>query len=134
MIIFVSCNFSFRRNFTKFNSMKVKDLIGLLNAKIICGQPHLDREVEFAFASDLMSDVLTVEMPNIVLLTGNANIQTIRTAEMSEALTIIIFRNKKATPDMAKIANENEMVLLEFSGSMFRASGILYNAGIKPVY
>jgi hypothetical protein len=114
--------------------MKLRELVDLLNAKVICGELHLDRDVEFAFASDLMSDVLTVEMRHIVLLTGMANIQAMRTAEMSDALAIILVRNKKSTAEMKEIARQNEMVLMEYSGSMFRASGILYNAGIKPVY
>jgi hypothetical protein len=114
--------------------LKVKDVIGLLNANIICGNKHLERDVECAFASDLMSDVLTVEMPNIMLITGMANIQTMRTAEMSDAHIVVLVRNKKATPEMIQIAHENDMVLMEYSGSLFRASGILYSAGIKPVY
>lgn len=114
--------------------MKLRELVDLLNAKVVSGELHLDREVEFAFASDLMSDVLTVEMRHIVLLTGMANIQAMRTAEMSDALAIILVRNKKSSSEMKEIARQNDMVLMEYSGSMFRASGILYNAGIKPVY
>ena len=114
--------------------MTVQEIIGLLNANLVSGATHLGSKVEYAFASDLMSDVLTVEMPNIMLLTGMANIQTMRTAEMSDAHVVILVRNKKATPEMIKIAADNEIVLVEFCGSLFRASGILYNAGIKPVY
>jgi hypothetical protein len=114
--------------------LKVTDVIELLKATLICGENHLDRDVEYAFASDLMSDVLTIEMPNIMLITGMANIQTMRTAEMSYAHVVVLVRNKKATPEMIKLAIENDLVMMEYSGSMFRASGILYNAGVKPVY
>ena len=114
--------------------MKISAVVDLLKAQIVSGNEFLDREVSFAFASDLMSDVLTVEMRNIILITGMSNVQAMRTAEMSDALTVILVRNKKASPEMIKIAQENEMVLLECPGSMFRASGILYNAGIKAIY
>jgi hypothetical protein len=114
--------------------MKIREVAGLLNARIVCGENLLDHDVEYAFASDLMSDVLTVEMRNIVLLTGLANIQAMRTAEMSDVRTVILVRNKKANIEMVSIARQNEMVLLEFQGSMFKASGILFNTGIKPVY
>jgi hypothetical protein len=114
--------------------MKIRDIVNLLNAKIIIGETHLDREIEHAFASDLMSDVLTVEMRNILLITGMSNIQTIRTAEICDAQTVLLVRNKKATKEMKDIAIQNDMVLMEFNGSMFRASGILFSAGIKPVY
>lgn len=114
--------------------MKISEIVRLLDARVVCGHQNLERDAEFAFSSDLMSDVLTVEMSHIVLITGMANIQAMRTAEISDSLAVILVRNKKASAEMIEIAKENNMVLIEFSGSMFRASGILYNAGLKPVY
>lgn len=114
--------------------MKLKDVVQLLDAKVICGSRELDREIEFAFASDLMSDVLTLKNDNLLLLTGLANLQTIRTSEMSDICNIIFVRNKKATAEMIELAHENDMVLIECGYSMFKTSGLLYNAGLKPLY
>ncbi|MFP4061091.1 MAG: hypothetical protein ACOC2F_02945 [Bacteroidota bacterium] len=114
--------------------MKVEDVINVLNAKIICGEENLGQEVQAAFASDLMSDVLTLENGNILLITGLANTQAIRTAEMSDIKHIVIVRNKKATGEMIELARENGMTLLECHGTMFKASGLLFCAGLKPVY
>ncbi len=114
--------------------MKIREVVELLNAKVVSGQAKLDAEVEYSFASDLMSDVLTIEKENILLLTGLANVQTIRTAEMSEINNIIFVRQKKATPEMLQLAEENDMILVECDYSMFKASGLLYSAGMKPVY
>ena len=114
--------------------MKLKEVARVLNARVICGEKHLEKEVEYAFASDLMSDALTVEKNNVLLITGLANIQSVRTSEMLLANSILFVRNKKVSPEMKELAEQNDMVLLEFSGSMFKASGILYNAGLKPVY
>ncbi len=114
--------------------MKLREVVDLLNAKVVSGKHHIDSEVEYSFASDLMSDVLTIEKDNILLLTGLANLQTIRTAEMSEITKIIFVRKKKATPEMIQLAEENDMILIECDYSMFKASGMLFNAGMKPVY
>jgi len=35
---------------------------------------------------------------------------------------------------MIKLAKENGMVLIETAYSMFRASGILYSAGLKAIF
>lgn len=35
---------------------------------------------------------------------------------------------------MIRLAEESAIVIMEFEGSMFKASGILYNAGIQPIY
>ena len=114
--------------------MKLKDVVQLLDARVICGSLDLDREIEFAFSSDLMSDVLTLKNDNLLLITGLANIQAIRTSEMSDITNIIIVRNKKATEEMIELADENGMVLLECKFSMFKTSGLLYKAGLKPLY
>jgi predicted transcriptional regulator len=114
--------------------MKIREIVNMLNAKVVCGDSHLDDEVEYAFASDLMSDVLTIDKSNFLLISGMVNIQAIRTAEMSDTQSVLFVRNKKVSKEMEEIAKQNDMVIMEYSGSMFRASGILYSAGLKPVY
>ena len=114
--------------------MKLREVVELLNAKVVSGEAHLDAEVEYVFASDLMSDVLTIETDNLLLITGLANLQTIRTAEMSDISKIIFARKKKATDEMIRLAAENDMILIECDYSMFKSSGILFKSGVKPVY
>lgn len=114
--------------------MKLKDVAEMLNGKVVSGAEHLNKEVEFAFSSDLMSDVLTVQKDNIILLTGLANIQALRTAEMSDISCIVFVRNKKVNTDMLKLGKESGIVLIECPSSMFRASGVLFSNGLKPVY
>ncbi|TVR71265.1 MAG: hypothetical protein EA408_09720 [Marinilabiliales bacterium] len=87
-----------------------------------------------AFASDLMSDVLTLSNDNVVLLTGLATLQTIRTAEMADINCIIFVRNKRVSPEMVELANESGIELIECRYSMFKTSGLLYQAGLGPVY
>jgi predicted transcriptional regulator len=118
----------------KHKRMKIEQIAELLNGKVVCGEEFLDRCVNSVFASDLMSDVLTLRSDDLLLMTGLGNVQTIRTAEMSDINTIIFVRNKKVNEDMLKLAAENDMVLIECPYSMFKASGILYQAGLKPIY
>jgi predicted transcriptional regulator len=114
--------------------MKIRGIANLLDAEIVCGESFADYEVEFAFASDLMSDVLTTKNDSMLLITGLANVQTIRTAEMSDIHCIVFARGKKVSDEMIELAVENEMVLIECRYSMFKTSGMLYAAGIQPVY
>lgn len=114
--------------------MKLEKVAELLNAKVLSGSDQLQREVDHAFSSDLMSDVLTVDTANVLLLTGLANIQSLRTAEMADINQVAVVRNKQVTSEMIDLANENGIVLLSVEASLFRASGILYEAGLKPLY
>lgn len=106
----------------------------LLEAKLIWGEADLYKEIYFGFASDLMSDVLTLDSENILLLTGLANLQVMRTAEMADIHCVVLVRGKKATSDMRELAKENNIVLLETDYSMFRSVSVLSEAGLEPVY
>jgi hypothetical protein len=123
---------------TAFNKnqriVKISDIINLTNARIVTSQKTDDINLDKAFSSDLMSDVLTLDEDNILLITGLANVQLVRTAEMADIRAILLARDKKATPEMICLAEENEIILLESPFSIFRASGVLFSNGIKPVY
>ncbi len=114
--------------------MKILTVIELTEATLVCGSDKTEMVVEQGFSSDLMSDVLTLDTGELLLITGLANIQTIRTAEMADIHYILFVRNKKVTPEMAELAGENHMVLLETPYSLFKTSGILFAHGLKPVY
>ncbi len=114
--------------------MKVKEILRILDARLLCGEDQLEYTVEMAFASDLMSDVLTQSNDHVLLITGLANMQTIRTAEMSDINCVVFARNKKATPEMIELAKESDIVLIACRYSLFRTCGLLYQAGVKPIF
>lgn len=90
--------------------------------------------IEYAFGSDLMSDVLTLEDQIPMLITGLANTQSIRTAEMADIEVILIARGKEVTKEMIELANENDIVLLSSPFSLYKICGILYQNGMKALY
>jgi len=114
--------------------MTIREISSIIQGEVLCGEAFLDQLQLCAFASDLMSDVLTIKVDNFMLITGLANIQSIRTAEMSDIKCILLVRGKEATSDMIELANENGIVLLRTPYSMFKTSGMLYAAGLSPVY
>ena len=113
--------------------MTIRKIAELLNATVCIGENRLDEEVEHAFASDLMSDVLTLK-DTPMLITGLCNVQTIRTCDMATLDIIVVVRNKKVTDDMLELAEDNDMVILSCAYSMFKVCGLLYEAGIKPLF
>ena len=80
--------------------MRVAEIVNITNGKVICGHDLLETEITHAFSSDLLSDVLTINRVGILLITGVANLQTIRTAEMAEVSCVLLVRNKKANQEM----------------------------------
>jgi hypothetical protein len=114
--------------------MNLQDILLAINGRIICGENRLSEEFNYAFASDLMSDVLTIQIANFILITGLVNVQTLRSAEMADINCVIIVRNKKTPSDFIELAKQNNITLIECSYSMFKTCGILYNIGLKAVY
>ena len=114
--------------------MKAKEIVKLIDGQIICGEDRMDESVVYAFSSDLMSDVLTIKVDNFILITGLANIQSIRTAEISDVQFILFVRGKKVTEEMISLAKDNGMAIIQTDYSLYKTSGILYGAGLMPVY
>ena len=114
--------------------MKISEIEKLLNGRVRCGEKKGDLSFEVACASDLMSDVLTLSHDNVLLITGLNNVATIRTAEMSDIHCVILARNKIASSEMLELAKEVGIVIIECPYSVFKASGLLYAAGIKPIF
>ena len=111
--------------------MTVNDIKNMLEAKILCGEEHIDREVHTACGSDMMSDVLAFVKDQSVLLTGLCNPQAIRTAEMMDIVCIVFVRGKMPDESMIELAEEREIVLLSTDMRMFPACGILYTNGLR---
>lgn len=114
--------------------MELRTIVSGINGTVRVGLELMQNKVDFAFASDLMSDVLTVEKDEILLITGLANLQTIRTAEMADIRYIIFARGKNINNEIIQLATENNMVLITTPYSVFRVSGILFQLGIQPVF
>ncbi|MBO4586495.1 MAG: hypothetical protein J5677_01590 [Bacteroidales bacterium] len=113
--------------------MTLLELVKKLDASVVLGEERLDMEVEHCFASDLMSDVLTLK-DTPVLITGLCNVQTIRTCDMANLEVVIFVRNKRPTEDMIELAEDNDMVLICSTYSMFKTCGLLWDLGMKPLY
>lgn len=113
--------------------MNLDQLIGLVNGEIINGAES-NQTFGHAFASDLMSDVLRWHKENMILITGLATIQTIRTAEVSGISCIVLARGKKVSDEMLELAKESGIAIVTSPESMFEISGKLFEKGIKPLY
>ena len=115
-------------------TMKITEVAAALGGHIACGRDRAEITVDYGFSADLLSDVLTLEKEKILLVTGLCSLQTIRTAEMAEIDCIVIARGKKVSPSMVELADRAGVILVECDYSVFRPSGILFDAGLKPIY
>lgn len=111
--------------------MTLKEIIKILNCRVLARHEELDIEITIGCGCDLMSDVLSFIKSGALLLTGLNNPQAIRTAEMSEVKVICLVRDKQPSTEMIALAQENGIFLLTTSLPMFEACGKLYMNGLR---
>jgi len=111
--------------------MTVAQVAGVLDARIVSGADMLDKSVNSACGSDLMSDVLAFVKDQSVLITGLINAQAIRTAEMMDIICIVLVRGKTADESMLSLAKDRQIAVMQTYHSMFTACGLLYESGLR---
>ena len=110
--------------------MKIKTIVELLEAKVLCGEDKLDGAVNSACGCDMMSDVLAFVKEQAVLITGLCNPQVVRTAVMMDMRCIVFVRGKMPTADIIALADDAGIVVLASNERMYTACGKLYANGL----
>jgi hypothetical protein len=111
-------------------SMQIRELLEVLQGKILVENHGLDEEVPLGGAADLMSDVLAFAAEGTVLMTGLTNPQVVRTAEMAGINVIVFVRDKHPPPETIELARDSGMTLISTAYTMYEACGRLYAAGL----
>lgn len=110
--------------------MNIREMIDVLDGKLICGEENLDTELKSACGSDMMSDVLAFVKDQSVLLTGLVNPQVIRTAVMMDMKCVVFVRGKVPDSGVITIAKNNGIVVVCSNLRLYEACGRLYSKGL----
>jgi len=110
--------------------MKVKEIIEIVDAKLLIGEENIDLEIYCGCGADLMSDVMAFVKDSVILLTGLVNIQVIRTAEMMDIKVVCFVRGKVPGEAIIELAREKGITILTTDHPLFIACGLLYSAGV----
>lgn len=111
--------------------MQIKELIPILDARVLCGEDKLDQEIRTACGSDLMSDVLAFVKDKTVLITGLTNVHVMRTAEMLDIQCVVFARGKIPSEEILDEARELGIVVLATKYTNYTTCGLMYEAGIR---
>ncbi|MGB0976212.1 MAG: hypothetical protein ACPGSG_04475 [Prolixibacteraceae bacterium] len=114
------------------HSFSVEELAEGIGRVLIPGVS--DHYFSYGFCSDLMSDLLTIDTPETVLITGLITAQTIRTAHIAEIHCVIFVRNKQIPSNILHIAKELNISIIHSPNTMFHVCGILFSKGLQSIY
>ncbi len=110
--------------------MKLREIIDILDATLICGEGYPEKEIQIAGASDLMSDILAGFSDGCLLLTGLTTIQVIRTAIVAGVGAIVFVRRKRPPEEVIELALAENLPLISTPYSMFVSCGRLHGKGV----
>ena len=106
--------------------MKLSKIVDVLDAKVLNGGDHLEKEITTCGASDLMSDILAGLSDGSILLTGLTTVQVIRTAMVAGVGAVIFVRGKTPPQEVIDLAQEQQLPLISSPYSMFVSCGRLH--------
>ncbi len=110
--------------------MTIHEFLEILDAKPVIPCEH-SVEIKSIFASNMMSEVLTLQDSDAALLTTLNNPQVIRTAEMQDLACVCFTFDKTPSEDTVKLAQEKDIPIVCTSLCLFEACGKLYEAGMR---
>lgn len=104
-------------------SVTIHDIQKILDCEIL--YEANTTPIKGVVASGLMSDVLTTEMEDFLLVCNLANAQVVRTAYMVGAPSILVTNAKQVPPDFLDLCHEHHINLLRTNYSLFEACVLL---------
>ncbi len=110
--------------------MKLREVLSIIDGKVISEDADLDLEVQMGCGSDLMSDVLAFTHEGTLLMTGLTNPQVVRTAELAGIVAIVFVRGKLPPPETVALAEVKGIPLLASRYTMFETCGRIFEAGL----
>ena len=121
--------------------MKLAEIITKYNCKVYTPSLLREKDINYGFCSDLMSDALmimnSVDNPKVleetILITGLTTNQSIRTAEMLDVEVVLLVRGKIPSLKVVDLAIESRVILLSTEYTMFNVSGMMFKDGIKGI-
>lgn len=91
------------------------------------GDNFQSAEIENITAGDLMSEVLVYDRENLLLVTSLNSDQVLRTANMVDALGVLLVNSKIPSERMISLAGELGVALLSTPESMFDTCAALHS-------
>jgi hypothetical protein len=120
--------------------MNKKELQKALSAEMIFDNGVEPKDgYDTVCACDMMSELLAImnqtgpRNQGIVLLTGLANPQVIRTSELVDIRLIVFLRNKKPAQETVELARKCGVTIMSTPHTMYKSCSILYEMKLNDV-
>jgi predicted transcriptional regulator len=110
--------------------VKVKDLETKLGLKPV--NQLYDKDIEGAFISDMISDVMAGAKAGNVWVTVQTHKNIAAAANLVDISAVVIVRGKKIPEDTLQMADRAKMTVFTTDLDSFQVAVKLYEAGVRP--
>jgi predicted transcriptional regulator len=114
--------------------MYLKEVVKLLDAKVLTKDSDPELELNSAFSSDMMSHVLAYSNDKSILITALYNPQVLRTADLMGISCVIFIGRNEPAPALIKLAESLDITIIQSPYSMYVTCGILFSNGLKGTF
>ena len=107
--------------------MKLKDTLKTLEAEAQCAESSLDRDVNWGYSSDLLSDVMANAKKDSIWITLQTHPNIVAVASLIGLSAILISRGAEPDSETIAKASQENIPILTTNLPTFEAAGKLYN-------
>jgi predicted transcriptional regulator len=108
--------------------MKVSDIVKLFDLEVYSGQNGLENEINGAYVSDLLSDVMGQAQEGQTWITLQTHKNVMAIASLKDLSAVILVQGFKPDQDTMEVSNEEDIPILGTKEHTFEISGKLYEA------
>ena len=110
-------------------SMKtnLKLLAKELDLTCLAGEAFLERTIDGAYVSDLLSDVMGKANAGMIWITSQVHRNIVAVSSLKELSAIIVVNERPVEPEVLAQAEEEEVVVFTSGQSAFDTAGLLYS-------
>ncbi|MFA5712938.1 MAG: DRTGG domain-containing protein [Bacteroidales bacterium] len=107
--------------------MLLREIVEKLELKVFVGESLLDREIPWAYCSDLLSDVMGFAKESQLWITLQTHKNIIGVASLKDLGAILLVKNFTPDKETMALAEAEEIPILGSALNSFDLSGELYN-------
>jgi predicted transcriptional regulator len=110
----------------KANNMTVRQIAEELGLRVYTGKTNLDMQVNGAYVSDLLSDVMGNAGEGEVWITLQSHLNVVAIASLKELAAIVLVKGIEPDEQVLVKANEEGVPILGTSNETFETTGELF--------
>ncbi len=112
--------------------MQVRDLLSLLDAKLITDASALDADIECGYSCDLLSWVLAHGQEGMAWATVQTHVNVIAVAVLMNMACVILTESVDAEEASLERANKEGLPVLSTNKTAYEVCGLMAKAGVLP--